>query len=55
MLQSEFNKLCFFTVYNKKTRLPIYTRYNFDFVNYKLYSNLSSNFSNILTFNKFLI
>lgn len=54
-LYLELSKMCFFTVYNKTTRLPIYTRYNFDFVNYKIYSNLSSNFSNILTFNKFLI
>ena len=55
MANVEYGKICFFTVYNRTTRSPIYTKYNFDFVAYKLYSKLPNTVSNTETFNKFLV
>lgn len=48
-------ELCFFTVYDNKTRLPVYTKYNFNFNAYKLYSRLIGNVSSYDLFNKFLL
>jgi hypothetical protein len=50
-----YKDICFFTVYHSVTKLPVYTKYNFKFNEYKIYSNLRGNVTNIDIFNKFLI